>query len=314
MKTSEKTATRVSVVVPAFNEAANVAPLSDRLAQVLRPLGDYEIWFIDDGSTDGTLEALRRLRQVNPRIGYVSFSRNFGHQSALRAGLDAATGDCVITLDADGQHPPETIPDMMRLWKDGADIVTAVRSDYSSNGPLKRLTSRFFYRLMNSLADVRLETGAADFRLLDRCAVDAIRAMPESNMFIRGMIGWIGFRHEKLPYRENARMAGETKYSLGRMISLAIQGITSFSIRPLRLATLLGSGLALLSMAYGVYALWAHLAAGRTVPGWTSIIASVLFCSGVQMLLLGILGEYIGRLYIESKRRPPYVVREKSCE
>jgi dolichol-phosphate mannosyltransferase len=312
MQTDRPESFKISVVVPAFNEAANVGPLSAALGAALARYPDHEIVFVDDGSTDGTLSILRELRRKNPRIRYVSFSRNFGHQSALRAGLDTAAGDCVVTMDADGQHPTETLHAMIERWRAGAEIVTAVREGGGNAGLFKRATSRGFYRFMNAVADVRLIEGGADFRLLDRVAVDVLRSLPESNLFVRGMVGWIGFRQEVVPYAEAGRAAGVSKYSVGRMIALGLNGITSFSIRPLRLATLVGTMLAVFSLLYGLYALYVFFFTQHTVPGWTSIMASILFCGGMQMLLLGIFGEYLGRLYIESKRRPFYVVRDRS--
>ncbi len=301
----------VSVVVPALDEEDNVRELAARLERVLHGC-PYEILFIDDGSHDGTLARVKQLRRANPRIHFVSLSRNFGHQSALKAGLDFATGECVITMDADLQHPPELIPEMLRKWRDeDFQVVYTIREENGSVPLLKKLTARIFYGLVNLVSEVRIRDGAADFRLLDRAVVEEIRSLPEAPFF-RGIVPWMGFRQAGLRFAPLARHAGRTKYSLARMFGLALNGLVSFSVMPLRLATLLGFIMAVSGFVVGIKAVFEYLVNHDTVPGWTSTIASIVFVGGVQLLILGILGEYIGRLFIESKRRPHYVVREAS--
>ncbi|MCX7717162.1 MAG: glycosyltransferase family 2 protein [Candidatus Sumerlaeaceae bacterium] len=303
----------LSLVLPACNEAANVAPLHERLARAVEAAGFADaaefIW-VDDGSTDGTAERVEALAAADPRVRLVRFSRNFGHMAALTAGLDAAraTG-AVIMLDADGQHPPELIPDLVARWRAGAEIVQAVRRATADEPPLKRLTSRGFYRLLNHLGEVRLPEGASDFRLLDRQVADALRALPERHRFVRGLVHWVGFQMDTVPYDAPPRLAGRTKYSPARMLLFALDGITSFSVKPLRLAFGLGAAVLVLALIYGIYVI-ATWAAGRVVPGWTSLLLVVLIMGSIQLLTLGVMGVYIGRIYDEVKQRPLYIVRK----
>lgn len=302
---------KVSIVVPVFNEEENLIPLLQRLLKVLRDEKYCEILFVDDGSTDGTLEKLRSLVLQYPAIRYLSFSRNFGHQNALRAGLMHADGDCVITLDADLQHPPEAIPEMITHWREGYDIVLAARSSDNRPPLFKDLTSRIYYRMINWLADIHFEEGAADFRLLHREVVSVLRHLPEGNLFLRGIVQWVGFKQCSIRYRQADRLSGTTKYNLGKMIHLALQGITAFSIRPLRLATWFGLIISAFASLYAIYSVLLFVFADGVITGWTSLIVSVIFLGGTQMFLLGIIGEYLGRMFIESKRRPDYIIREK---
>lgn len=303
---------RISVVVPVYNEEANIGPLLSRLHALLADYGDYEVLFVDDGSTDSSLQIVRDAHQADPRVRFIALSRNFGHQNALRAGLAYAAGDAVITMDADLQHPPETIPLFIARWREGHDIVCARRSGGTALPALKRLSSRLYYRIVNLLADFETEEGAADFRLLDRRVVDVIRGLPEGNLLLRGIVGWLGFRRCTIDYDQPGRRAGKTKYTFRKMMRLGLQGITSFSVAPLRLATFMGLCLSAVALIYAVYAVAVHVFTDRTVTGWTSLIVSVLLLGGIQMLLLGIIGEYLGRLFIESKRRPDYIIREMS--
>jgi dolichol-phosphate mannosyltransferase len=303
---------KISVVVPVYNEEANIKPLLSCLHAFLSDCGDYEVLFIDDGSTDSSLQILRDAYQANPRVRFIALSRNFGHQNALRAGLAYATGDAVITMDADLQHPPDLIPFLIARWRDGYDIVCARRSRRNALPVLKRFSSHFYYRILNVLADIETEEGVADFRLLDRKVVDVLRGLPEGNLFLRGMVGWLGFRRCVIDYDQPNRRAGETKYTFRKMIRLGMQGVTSFSVRPLRLATFFGLCLSAIALIYAIYAVAIHIFTDKTINGWTSLIVSVLLFGGIQMLLLGIIGEYLGRLFIESKRRPDYIIREKS--
>ena len=302
----------VSVVVPAFNEEGNIGPLTEKLVDILKRYRDYEILFVDDGSKDGTLERIKKLNRKNHRIRYLSLSRNFGHQNALKAGLDNASGDCVITMDADLQHPPEMIPQLVEKWREGYDVVYTIRKDDPNLSLVKRKTSGMFYTLMNWLSDIRIPKGAADFRLLDRAVVDVLKDVKESYLFFRGMTAWLGFKQYAVEYTPDQRFSGQTKYSLRRMVGFALTGITSFSLKPLRLSILLGVFLALLAFVYGIYAILMGLFSDQVIPGWSSVLVSVLFIGGIQLVVLGIIGEYIGKLFMESKRRPHYVIKEKS--
>lgn len=302
----------ISVVIPAFDEEGSLHTLTGKLEPLLSTYRDYEILVVDDGSRDGTLTVLKELHNNNPRIRYISLSRNFGHQNALKAGLDHARGDCVITMDADLQHPPELIPQLVEKWQQGNDIVYTIRKDDKKLGFLKRLTSRFFYRLMNRISDIHIREGAADFRLLDRSVVEVLKDIKEYYLFYRGMTSWLGFRQCAVEFAPAERFAGETKYSYRRMLGFALTGITSFSLKPLRLSVMLGVLFAMLAFLYGIYALVMKFFTDATIPGWTSVLASVLFIGGIQLIVLGIIAEYVGKLFMESKRRPHYIVREKS--
>jgi dolichol-phosphate mannosyltransferase len=302
----------ISVVVPAFNEEGNIERAAGEISRHLSSFPRHEVIFINDGSTDGTLDKLKELHARNAGIHFISFSRNFGHQSALLAGIHHATGDCVITMDADLQHPPEMIPQLVGEWKKGFDIVTTIRNDSQNTSGFKRITSSLFYKLMNRLSNITLEEGAADFRLIDRAVADVIRTSREYNLFLRGYIAWLGFRQSKLPYTANLRQSGQTKYSFGKMMMLALNGLTSFSVKPLRMAVVLGAIISLLAFIYAIYAIYVYLETNAAVPGWTSVLVSILFIGGLQLLILGIIGEYLGRTLLQAKQRPDYVIREKS--
>lgn len=302
----------VSIVIPAFNEAGNIEQLVKKLRDTLMDYHHYEILFVDDGSDDKTLEILKALCRRYNRVRYISLSRNFGHQNALKAGLDHAVGDCVITMDADMQHPPYLIPQLITKWQEGYEVVYTIRLDDHRVSFLKRKTSNLFYKLMNWLSDIHIPKGTADFRLLDRSVVDVLKDTKEYHLFIRGITAWVGFRQYALEYAPDERYSGKSKYTVKRMAGFALTGITSFSLKPLRLSILLGLFFAVLAFAYGVYAILTKLLTDQAVPGWASVLASVLFIGGIQLIVLGIIGEYIGKLVMESKQRPHYVIKEKS--
>jgi len=271
----------------------------------------FEIIYVDDGSTDSTASVLRELQAEDSRVRVVRLSRNFGHQIAITAGLEHASGDAVVIIDADLQDPPEVISEFLERWREGHDVVYGVRTDREGETPFKRWTARAFYRFINRLSDTPIPLDTGDFRLMDRAAVDALLSMPERDRFVRGMVSWLGFSQTAVPYARAPRYAGGTKYPLFKMLRLATDGILSFSITPLRLATWTGfaaSGVAILGI---LYALYAHFFAAGLVKGWTSSLIAVLFIGGVQLICLGIIGEYVGRIYGESKRRPLYFVRER---
>jgi dolichol-phosphate mannosyltransferase len=301
----------IAVVVPCYNEEGNLHETHRRVTQCLANAEvDYEIVYVDDGSRDATAELLRELHASDPHVQVVYLSRNFGHQFAVTAGLAHTRADAVVIIDADLQDPPELVAEMIRRWEEGYEVVYGVRTDREGETRFKLLTARLFYRLIRWLSDTEITLDTGDFRLLDRKVVDAIVAMPERDRFVRGMVSWAGFRQIGVPYHRAPRFAGETKYPLGKMVRFALDGIFSFSIKPLRLSTLMGfvsAGLALVAI---VYALGIRLFTQQWVTGWTALIIAILFLGGAQLISLGIIGEYIGRLYGEAKRRPLYLVRE----
>jgi len=303
---------KVSVVVPVFNEEGNIETLTDKLTGVLGKYTDYEVVYVDDGSKDQTLEIIKRIHEQNPRVHYMSLSRNFGHQNALKAGLDHASGDCVITMDGDLQHPPELIPDMIEKWIEGYDVVYTVRHDDPDLSFFKRKTSALFYKLMHFLSDYPIPKGAADFRLLDASVVEVMKDMKEYYLFLRGITAWVGFKQYALEYIPHSRFKGETKYSFKRMMGFAADGITSFSLKPLRLSIIIGTLLAFFAFGYGLYAIGMKLFSNHTIQGWASVLVSVLFIGGIQLVALGIIGEYIGKLFMEMKQRPRYIIKENS--
>lgn len=304
----------VSIIVPAFNEEGNIEAVAEQIKQQAEQFRKYEIIFINDGSTDATAEKLRMLHRSNPNIQFISFSRNFGHQSALLAGIHHASGDCIISMDADLQHPPAMIPQLVSKWQEGFDIVTTIRDDSQNTSWFKRSTSSVFYKLMNRLSNITLEEGAADFRLIDRSVAQVISNSREYNLFLRGYIAWLGFKQCMVPYIPHQRQSGKTKYSFGKMMMLAINGITSFSVKPLRVAMILGTAISLLAFIYAIYAIYVYLETNEAVPGWTSVLVSILFIGGLQLLILGIIGEYLGRTLMQTKQRPDYVIMEKSLQ
>jgi len=308
---------RVSVVIPVFNEEDNIAALAAALSGALPAPGNHELIFVDDGSTDRSIHVLRSLSREDSRIRYLSFSRNFGHQTALRAGIEASRGDCVVMMDGDFQHPPSFVPSLIAEYEKGFDIVTTRRIDGGSGSPerppfAKRVTSRLFYAIANALSDTRIEPGSADFRLLSRKARDAILSMKEHNLFLRGAIPWTGLPSSEVTYPPGQRKSGSTKYTLSKMFALALDGITSFSTKPLRLTSYAGILISGAGFLYAAYALAIRLFTDRTVEGWTSILISILIIGGIQLLSLGIIGEYLGKLFMEAKGRPHYIVKESS--
>ena len=299
----------ISIVIPVHNEALNLIEMCRRLRNVLDG-SNYEIIFADDGSTDDTRGAVMRERANDPRVKLLSLSRNFGHQEALSAGLDFALGDAVIAMDGDLQHPPELIPKLLDKWRCGYEIVTTVRLSTADAGLLKRIFSRSFYALLNRLSDLNLREGSADFRLMDRVAVNALRQMPEHSRFLRGMVQWIGFKQISVPYHADAREAGVSKYSIRRQLRLGLLATVSFSSTPLYILAMFGFILAAASFLYGIYAIAARVIFNATVIGWASVLAGVMFIGGVQLISLGMLGVYIAKIYEEAKARPVYLIRE----
>jgi dolichol-phosphate mannosyltransferase len=302
----------LSVVVPCMNEEAVLSETNHRLVEVLDQITpSFEIVYVDDGSTDATAELLRGLQRNDERVRVVRFSRNFGHQVAITAGLEHARGNAVVIIDADLQDPPEVIREFFSKWLEGYDVVYGVRTQRDGETAFKLWTAKVFYRLINRLSNTAIPLDTGDFRLMDRGVVDALLSMPERDRFVRGMVSWLGFAQVAVPYQRAERFAGTTKFSLFKMLRFAMDGIVSFSILPLRIATWVGfaaSGVALVGI---ILALFDRFFSTGLVKGWTSTVIAIYFVGGVQLICIGIIGEYIGRIYGESKQRPLYVVREK---
>lgn len=298
----------ISIVIPAYNEEDNIVVIIERIEKVFSVLAyNFEIVLVDDGSTDNTISILKTMAAIKSNIFYLEFSKNFGHQHALKAGLDLAKGDCVISLDADLQHPPELLLEMIEKWEEGFEVVYTRRIEDKSASFKKRITSRYFYKLMNLLSDIEIEPGTADFRLLDRKVVDVFKQFHENEPFIRGLIKWLGFKQFAFDYIPDKRFSGASKYNLRKMRKLAIHGVTSFSIKPLYIAAYLGFCLSFLSILYIPYVLHAFYV-GDEVSGWASTIMTIVFFGGLQLIILGIIGIYIGKMFIQSKNRPNYII------
>jgi dolichol-phosphate mannosyltransferase len=302
----------VCVVVPCFNEAPVVAALLAELTAVMGAAPfPMRVLFVDDGSTDGTGEALAQACAGDDRLALLRLSRNFGHQAAVSAGLRHADGDLVAVIDADLQDPPAVIPAMVERWRDGYDVVYGVRRD-RKEGVLTRAAYALFYRLLRRVADIDIPLDAGDFSLMDRKVVDALNALPERGRFVRGLRSWVGFRQVGLAYERSARSAGRSKYGFGRLLALALDGLVSFSWLPLRLASLVGAVSAGIAAAYLAWALVARAFLERTPPGWASLVGVFVFLGGIQLVVLGIIGEYLGRVFDEVKGRPAYLVAGRS--
>jgi dolichol-phosphate mannosyltransferase len=301
----------ISVVLPVFDEEENVLEVYQAvLAQLVRVGEPFELVFVDDGSRDASFERIRELSARDPRVTGVSLSRNFGHQIAISAGLEYAAGDAVIVMDADLQHPAELIPQMVARWREGYDVVYTIREGRNHAGLLKRWSASLFYRLMNRLCDIEMTANTPDFRLLDRRVVDALRQMPERTRFLRGLVRWVGFRQTALTFVAAPRSHGKTKYPLSKMLRFSLDGVTAFSTVPLRLASYVGLLAALCGIPYACWAVYARLFTDWAVEGWASVVVALLFLGGVQLISIGIMGEYLGRVYEEAKGRPLYLTRE----
>ncbi len=298
----------ISVVVPAYNEEENLPVLVHRLMTVLEPYESYEILIVDDGSSDQTRHVLRQLSRAYPVVRFLSFSRNFGHQMALRAGYDHARGDAVICLDADLQHPPELIPTLIDKWQEGYDVVYTVRQPDPKLSWFKRTSSRKFYSMLRNVSGLDIEDGAADFRLLDRKVINTLNQFKENDLFLRGAISWVGFRQCRILYQPAARYAGRSKYSLRKMMQLAAMGITSFSTKPLYMSVLLGFGMSLFALLFGAEATYEYFFTDATVSGWTTLVVLSVLIGGVQFIMIGIIGVYLGKTFVEVKNRPAYII------
>ena len=304
---------KIDIVVPCYNESENIRPLYQAIKEVFAAeLPDYQfhLLFVNDGSQDSSLLALEQLAKEDERVKYLSFSRNFGHQLAVKAGLDHAFAPAVISMDADLQHPPVLIPSLIRKWEEGAQVVATLRTYPSDISKKKRKSSQQFYKLLNLLSDIEIKEGSADFRLLDQSVVEVIRHMRENEPFLRGMVPWVGFKQVYVPYTAQARYSGETKYTLKKMFQLALSGVTSFSVKPLYFAVFLGFFFSMLSVLYIPYVIYSFLN-GSEISGWASLIMTIVFFGGLQLIILGIIGVYIGKIFTQTKERPVYIIQEK---
>ena len=305
----------LTFVIPVYNEEAAIGPFFDGMADVLGQIEargyGVELLFVDDGSRDGTLAALTALTGSDRRVRVLEFSRNFGKEAALTAGLDAARGDALIPIDVDLQDPPQVILQLIDAWERGHEVVLGHRTDRASDSLLKRQSARWFYKVVNAVADTPVPENVGDFRLIDRCVADALKRLPERRRFMKGLFAWVGFRTAVVDYQRAPRSAGTTKFSGWKLWNLALEGITSFSSAPLRLWTYVGAAVALLAFIYALYIVFRVLWLGVDLPGYASLLVVVLFMGGIQLIGIGVLGEYLGRVYTEVKQRPTYIVRRE---
>jgi glycosyltransferase involved in cell wall biosynthesis len=301
----------LSIVIPAYNEEKNIAHLVHELDRILSLTDyDYEYLFVNDGSKDETMNTLKTVAWSNPRVYYVELSRNFGKDYALKAGIDMAKGDAVITMDADLQHPPQLLPLMLKYWEDGYDVVYTYREDSNPHvDSFQKLASKMFYKFINKLSDITLENGISDFRLMDRKVINELQKITEYEVFFRGMVKWVGFLQMGIPYTPAARHTGEASYSFTKLVKLAIGSIMAFSVKPLYIATGLGLFFSLASLFYVPYILISYFCGYDAISGWASLIATVAFFGGLQLLVLGIIGSYLGKIFVQTKNRPNYIVR-----
>jgi len=309
----KKSSFLISVVVPCYNEEGNIALMVKELQKSLEPYR-YEIILVDDGSSDSSPGIYEQLCAEHVEVCFIRFARNFGHQAALQAGIAHANGDAVITIDADLQQPPSLIPSLIEKWQQGAMIVEAMPVYTDSIGWFKKYSSYLYYYILNKLSDYPVVKSANDFRLIDKKVAEVIRQLPENHLYLRGLYAWMGFKKAFVEYRHLKRVNGETHYPLPKMIKLAINGITSMSVKPLRLALVMGLIVSLISFIIMAWALYLAVYTTKTVPGWTSSIVSTVFLAGIQLIVLGIIGEYLGKLFIENKRRPNYIIEKANIK
>ena len=302
----------ITIMIPAYNEEKALPKLFERLNLLAKNTSkyDFEFLFINDGSKDKTMEIIRSESQKDSRISYINLSRNFGKENAMLAGFDYAKGDALVIIDADLQDPPELIPAMINLWEEGFDDVYAKRESRDGETWLKKQTSKWFYSILDKISQIEIQRDTGDFRLLDRRAVEALKTLRETNRYTKGMFSWVGFRKKEITYKRDARVAGETKWNYAKLFNLAIEGITSFTVAPLRIATITGFFISIAAFLWIAFLLIRPLFGVPTGDGYTSIMSVILFLGGIQLLSIGILGEYIGRIFIESKNRPVYLAQE----
>ena len=303
----------IEIIVPCYNESENIRPLYEAIKRVFAeklPAYSYTLLFVNDGSSDDSLVVLKKLSEEDKRVKYLSFSRNFGHQLAVKAGLDHSFADAVISMDCDQQHPPALIPELVKRWEEGNQVVATLRTYPPDTPKKKRKSSHHFYKLLNMLSDIEIKEGSADFRLLDQEVVKVIREMNENEPFLRGIVPWVGFKQCYIPYTAQARFAGESKYTIKKMLHLATTGVTSFSVKPLYFAVFLGFAFSALSVLYIPYVIYAFVS-GTEISGWASLIMTIVFFGGLQLIILGIIGIYIGKIFKQTKDRPCYIIQEQ---
>jgi glycosyltransferase involved in cell wall biosynthesis len=305
----------ISIIIPIFNEEANIDNLYKRLLNVILPITqEYELIFVNDGSTDGSFEKIKTISYVDDKIKFIDFSRNFGHQIAVTAGLDKSTGKAVVIIDADLQDPPEVISDLYKKLKEGYQVVYAKRKKRQGESLMKRITAKVFYRILAKITSITIPVDTGDFRIIERKVVDELKRMPEQQKFLRGQISWVGFKQTFVEYDRDERQFGKTGYSYAKMFKLALDGITSFSEFPLKVATLTGFIFSGVSFLLIIYALYGRFVLNTNQPGWTSLMLSVSFIGGIQLLSIGIIGEYIGRIGTNIRNRPLYIINESNIK
>jgi len=303
----------ITIVIPSYNEEGNISMMAQSLHKVLKHTPyNYQILFVNDGSTDKTLQVLEEISKKDKKVFYASLSRNFGHQNALKAGVDLVKNqsDAIITMDGDMQHPPTLLPEMLLEWEKGFDVVYTIREEDKALSYLKNKSSKFFYWLINKLSEVEFEPGTADFRLMDKKVARVFSDFSENELFIRGIISWIGFNQKAVHYKPHARFSGKSKYTISRMLRFAIQGITSFSTKPLHIAVFLGLGLTAVAFLFFISYVTYSLYYGNVISGWASLLSTVVFFGGLNLTILGIIGIYIGKLFMQSKSRPNYIIKD----
>lgn len=304
---------KISLVSPFYNEEKGVQAFFDRINEVFTPLSEryeLEVIAVNDGSRDNTYAELVKAKATNDYLTVIDLSRNFGKEAAISAGLDFATGDAVVPIDSDLQHPPELVLEFVKKWEEGAEVVLAKRVDRDTDRPIQKLTANYFYKLHNLISDIDIPADVGDFRLMDRKVVEALKTLPETRRFMKGLFAWVGFRTTTVEYKVAPREHGTTSFNTWKLWNFALEGITSFSSAPLRIWTYLGCAVSALSFVYAAYLLIKTIFFGADTPGYASIMITVLFASGVQLIGIGVLGEYVGRIFAESKKRPVYIVRD----
>ena len=302
---------KISIVIPSFNEEGNIPIMVETLHKVIKPLNfEYELIFVDDGSKDATISILKELAATDENLYYIELSRNFGHQNALMAGLDKATGDAVITMDGDLQHPPELIPSLIQKWEEGYEVVYTRRLENKNLPAFKKITSKYFYRFINYISEIEIEPGTADFRLMDKKVAKVFFTFTENELFIRGLINWVGFKQFAIDYKPSDRFSGSSKYTVKKMLQFALKGITSFSIRPLYLSIFLGISISFFATIFYLIYVFYSIYFGHVISGWSSVIFTVVFFGGLNLIVLGIIGVYVGKLFMQSKNRPNYIISE----
>jgi len=305
----------ISVIIPVFNEEKNIQSLYNRLSQVMQNLGvSYELVFVNDGSKDASIGLIKVLAKKNKEVKYIDFSRNFGHQIAVTAGLDKTIGDAVVIIDADLQDPPELIAEMYQKRKEGFEVIYAKRKNRKGESFLKLLTAKVFYRILSKMTSISIPVDTGDFRMIDKKIVEVLREMPEKNKYLRGQISWVGFKQTFVEYNREERQAGATGYTYRKMLHFALDGITAFSDVPLKVVTYFGFIVSIIAFFVAIYALLAKFVWENSVPGWTSLMIAILFIGGIQMIAIGIIGEYLSRMNHNIRNRPLYIIRESNIE